>query len=147
MRNMKSKCFCVLSTWASHEPLACQFPQRQIMKMFSVLLASASKDAILYSWSTPVISLVVTEARPVASWGSGYERGKLVSHLVSLTLGNAWHWWKWCHKVLAPASHASGPLVLCEAYLLPPLFCHLYCCARSPHAQNHPISSWHSVCP
>lgn len=76
------------------------------MKIFSVLLASTSKDVILYSWSTPVIFIVIAQVLPRASEGSGYERNILIPHLVLLTLVNAWHHgigWKGCHKVSAPA--------------------------------------------
>lgn len=52
--------------------------------MFSMLLAS--KYVILHSWSSPGVSVVITEALPIASGRSGYENSILVSDLVSLTL-------------------------------------------------------------
>ena len=54
--------------------------------MFSLLLAS--KDVIVFKL-TLAISIMVTEALPIAPGGHGYGKDIPGSHLASLTLGHA----------------------------------------------------------
>lgn len=112
------------------------------MEIFSVLLASTSKEYSLYSWSTPVIFIVIAEALPRASEGSGYEGTILLSHLVLLTLVNG-------IMALGGKDVIRRQLQLDLLLALKPSM-RPTCCPHSsvtciavlgPHLNSHPISS------